>query len=166
MIQDAQDLLATTLAASASFRTFVGAGNATVALERIHHDYLPDPDSDVYTLEELQDIRPCALIFTVPDSGWSYDRDAAGTNNWAARGELVCVLMRDTPTGETNSDVDVSMRETAGNIVSDLVDLSEQGGYLASTGFTCNGPYRTEPGELQELGDRQAFEIMIRWGNR
>lgn len=178
-IQAAQDLLATTLADSATFRTFANAaGTRAAALTRIHHDYIPDRTNgaDAYTPEELAAIRPCALIFTVPDAGYHYERDAAGTNNWAARGELVVVLMRDHPTTTVDglvvavesSTADVAMRNIAGGVVSELVDMSEDssGEYLACTGFTCSGPYRTAPEDLGELGDRQAFEIHIRWGNR
>jgi hypothetical protein len=178
-IQAAQDLLATTLADSATFRTFAnGAATRAAALARIHHDYIPDKENgvDAYTPEELSAIRPCALIFTVPDAGYHYDRDAAGTNNWAARGELVCVLTRDHPVETVDgqerpvesSTADVAMREIAGGIISDLVEMSEDssGDYLAATGFTCSGPYRTAPEDIDELGERQAFEIHIRWGNR
>lgn len=166
MIQEIQDLLASTLAACASFQTFVGEVDASAAALRIHHDYIPDPDGDAYTPEELAEIRPCALIYTLPDNGFTTKRDSAGTNNWGSSGRLVCVLMRDTPSEQSRSDVDVDMREAAGDIMADLVDASETAGRLAITGLTASGPYRTEPDQISELGDRQAFEIHIEWGNR
>lgn len=167
MIQEAQDILATTLAASTSFRTFVSAEDATEALAKIYHDYLPEPEGDTYTADELSEIRPCALIYVQPNNGFEWNKDSAGGNNcWAGSGRLVCILFRDTPSGMTTSEADVDMREIAGEILADIRDLSETAGYLSATRFAGNGPFRTEHDELQELGDRQAFELYIDWGNR
>lgn len=165
MIQEAQDLLKTTLASCAAFQTFTGTANSTNAALRIHHDYLPDPDDDTYTEAELAGIRPCALIYTEPNNGWTYRRDAAGTNNWGASGRLIIVLMRDFPANTEASAADVAMRGLAGDIIEDLRDKSETGG-LAATGFSASGPFRTPQEDLAELGDRQAFEITVDWGNR
>lgn len=167
MIQEAQDILATTLAASTTFRTFVDAADATEALTHIFHDYLPEPAGDVYTADELATIRPCALIYVQPNNGFEWAKDSAGgTNCWAGSGRLVCILFRDTPTGMTPSEVDVEMREIAGDILADIRDLSETAGYLSATRFAGNGPFRTEHDQLEDLGDRQAFELYIDWGNR
>lgn len=168
MIQDAQDILETTLANSATFRTFVGAANVAEARQRIHHDYIPDREGEAYTPEELSAIRPCALIYTLPSGGFTTQRDASGTNNWATSGRLVCVLMRDTPESGSNSDVDVGFRTIAGNIMSDIINLSEDAAdsFLAATRIVADGPFRTEESDLDELGDRQAFELIIDWGNR
>ena len=168
MIQEAQDLLATTLAASTTFRTFVGAADPSGALERIYHDYIPEPAGEVYTPDELSDIRPCAMIYTLPANGFEWTKDAAsgGHNCWTGSGRLVCVLMRDFPTDMDASEADVDFREIAGDILADIRDLAETGGYLAATKFSGSGPFRTLPEELSEIGDRQAFELYIDWGNR
>ena len=106
------------------------------------------------------------MIYTQPTEGFTVQRDASGTDCWNASGRLVCVLMRLTPANSTDSAVDVDLREKAGAIMTDLVESSETAGMLAVTKLGGSGPYRTDPSELEELGDRQAFEITMDWGHR
>lgn len=164
MIQDVQALLATTLADCPVFRTFVGAADAAAALLRIHHDAFPPSDSgaDRYTADELEDIRPCAVLFTPDNQGFVTEKDATG-DYWRPRGTLYCWLYRTAPSG-TLSAVAVSFRETVGALLDELQSRSTLASFLATTKIVVNGPFRTPPDEINTLGDQQVYELVIDWG--
>lgn len=166
-IQDIQNLLATTLAACDVFQEFVGAANSTEALERIYHDAFPKPNGDKYTLEELEAIRPCALIFTPDAQGYitEYDSSLAG---WRARGIVYCVLYRTVPTSIQNEpgEVATTFRVIMSNLINELKDKADaiSGGMLAARRMMANGPFRADETQVNELGDEQAYELIIEWG--
>lgn len=171
MIQDVQDLLRTTLANCAEVRSFLGQGTVEGAAARIHNDYWPRPSGDVYVEGDAEVIWPAILIYTQPESGWSIERDSMGnTSNWKAYGELVCIFQQQYPVFEGFPEpfirqMDVDFRSTIGDIIEELISKSETAGYLAATGFTVSGPFRT-PEEDRSGGDWFAMEVIIRWGIR
>lgn len=162
MIQDVQDLLATTLSESEAFQDFVVAANATAAIAKVFHDVMPAPDGDRYTEAELTALRPSALIYTE-----RYEDVYDATDScWRASGRLVCKLRRSTPAIGTDSAKDISFRQIAGYIVQDLKDMCETAGRLASRGIVVEGPFRTHPTEIKAAGDFQEVDMTIDWGLR
>lgn len=172
MIQDAQELLRTSLANCATFQSFVSAADATAALAKIYHDAWPTPESGgpSHTLAEIEALRPSAIVYTEDESGFVVERDAAGGFDCARRngGRLVAVLFRNVPSEDKYAlaKVATDFRTTAGSIVDELMDQSETAGRLAIQRITCSGPYRTKVDNLQAEGDGQAYELLIEWGVR
>lgn len=171
MIQAVQEVMRSTLSASTSFQTMVGAANAAAALARIYHDEIPKPASgqQSHSLVEMIAIRPCAIIYTqVGQGGWRADRDAMGNGCWNYSGTLVVVLMRNVPEADKDdlSKVDTDFRTTVGEIIEDLIDLNETASYLTMDRIDAMGPYRTELKELKAIGDAQSYELVIGWGQR
>lgn len=172
MIQEAQEIARQTLAASAAFQSLVGAGNATDAALRIYHDELPRPASGLseHSLDELNILRPCAIIYTATGpSGFVSVRDAMGdVDCWHNSGTIVIVIMRNVPIADKNdlSLVDTAFRTIAGTIVSELIEISETASYLACDRIEAMGPYRTDIKDLKSIGDAQSYELIVSWGNR
>lgn len=162
MIQDVQDLLATTLSESVAFQDFVSAANAAAALAKVYHDVMPAPAGDRYTEVELAALRPSALIYT---ERYEDVYDATDTC-WRASGRLVCKLRRTTPSTGTDSELDIDFREIAGEIIQDLKDVCETAGRLQSRAILAEGPFRSHPTEQKAAGDYQEFELTIDWGLR
>lgn len=170
--QGAQDILKTTLANSAAFQVFVDADDATEAAQRIYHDAVPLPAAQSYTLDELNELRPYALLFTDPSGGFRSDKVAMGDSSgdcWNSSGTLIMYLVRTVPAaseGATNplSDVDTSFRTIIGNVLADLAEMSETAGMLASRSFLVDGPYRNDPVKQKNEGDEQMAIVTIRWG--
>lgn len=169
-MQAAQNILRISLSDSSAFQTFTGTANATAALAKIYHDELPKPATGrVHTLAEITALRPCAVVFTQTDAGWTIERDAMGEAScWHPSGVLHCLLFRNVPDADKDNlgKVDTDFRTTVGLIVDDLIAMSETAGRLAIDKITTRGPYRTDPKELKSIGDAQVYELIINWGHR
>jgi len=169
MIQDAQDIAKATLAACAAFQSLVDAGDAAEAAEHIYHDSFPTPESGnaEHGRAELTALRPCAIVYTEDNQGFVVRRDAMGMEDcWNATGVIHFVIFRNVPAADVNlpSKVDTDFRTVLGNIVSQMIGLSETAGYLATKQFTVSGPARTPKKELKDIGDAQVAEIVAAWG--
>jgi hypothetical protein len=171
MIQATQEVFRQTLANCAAFQSLVGADDATEALERIYHDQLPKPESGKpeHSKAELTTLRPCAIVYTaMGPGGWISQRDAMGDDCWHNSGIIVCVIMRNVPEEDKEflSLVDTEFRTIAGNILVQLIELSETEENLTCDRIEAMGPYRTDPKELSAVGDAQSFELVVHWGAR
>ena len=169
MIQAAQDIAKTTLAACASFQELVGVDSAVDAAAFIYHDAWPPPISGraEHTRAELAALRPSAIIYTGESQGFTVTRDAAGNDScWNTSGAIHVMLFRNVPAVDKDnpSKVDTDFRTTVGDILEDMLGLSETAGYLAANQFTISGPHRTPVNELKDVGDAQWAEIVVAWG--
>lgn len=166
MIQDIQDLAATTLANCAAFQTFVGAADAAAAANSIYQDALPPPAADKYTLAELIDLRPYGLVYTLDDStGFRFTRVGTGVGCWDAQGVIVIRIERTTPDVEP-AVADASLRTLMGDLVTQIADQCEIAGRLAATSISAMGPHRIADEDVQEQGDLQWFDLHVRWGEQ
>lgn len=173
MIDDSQELMRKSIAASATFRTLVGAANQSEALERVYGDELPKPtNSTRHSLLELQELRPCAVVWIPSNNGWQVERNAAGDvasgDCWHSSGMLECAILRNVPEVDKNdpAKVDKDFRVTIGDIVSDLIASSETADRLACHKITVMGPYRTALDEMLAIGDAQSYNLQVEWGHR
>lgn len=168
MIQGVQEIARQTLANCDSFQSLVSASTASRAAEMIYHDAWPKPQSGLpeHTLAEIQALRPCAIVYTEDDRGFVANRDASADICWHISGIIHIVIFRNVPVIDVNdpSNVDVDFRTIIGNILSDLINLSETAGMLASRRITFEGPWRTDVKDLKSVGDAQAAKLIIEWG--
>jgi hypothetical protein len=160
--------LRTTLAACDAFQSFVDAADADAALLRIHEDgVLPPDDMKEFRVEELNALRPYAIIWT---ETIRFDADAFGVGNeFGGSGSMLIHLAENAPDGVTQASIEVThqMTNDLGDIMDDLMDLAGTPGYLDITAMT--------PKELPGWGGEAdaagqglyiAADLAVDWGSQ
>ena len=165
----AEDYLADTLAAVSAFQTLVGAASAAEAKESIYNDALPAPAADggEYTLAELQDYHPYALVETDPEGGYQMDFASIGgdgTHEYRDSGKLILRIVRLIDTAGEIEDDERTFKNTIGQILDGLWGLAGQAGYLAITAIRVVGWHRFHPNDEPALGDAQGVKVEVHWG--
>lgn len=180
-----QRLLALTLADCTEFRNLVGATDHASAFARIWHESLPAPagGAERYSLDELEEYRPYAMVFTADLEGATGMRQATGPGGWADRGVLRVQLEISTPEDLKDSPtlVDHFIKQTVGRIIKcppdetsgtfvGLEDLAhttnEVDGYsyLAADQVLFRGYHRSARQDQPTQGDCLYAWLEIRYG--
>lgn len=180
-----QRLLALTLADCTEFRNLVVATDHASAFARIWHESLPAPaeGAERYSLDELEEYRPYAMIFTADMEGATGMRQATGPGGWADRGVLRVQLEISTPVDLKHSPilVDHFIKQTIGRIIKrppdessatfvGLEDLAhttnEAGGYsyLAADQVLFRGYHRSALVDQPMQGDCLYAWLELRYG--
>lgn len=166
-LMKAQDNLRTLLSNVGAFQTWVGAANATEALDHIYHSALPPPaNGNVHTLAELQGYRPYALIGTSPDEGYIWEIESVGSGNFGLeRGTLMVLLVQDVPSliAADPSAVDVAFLTTIGDIIDGLVNDNGVDAFFNFNRIAMSGPERAHEDEAVNLGDFEEAQLLIEW---
>lgn len=164
-LSKADDRLIQSLADADAFRTWCGAADQAEALEHIHQDGLPSPAAATYTPEELNTYRPLAICWTEPDGGFHVEQDSVGSGSWQFRdgGRVTAYLEQEAPDLEPGP-LARTVKNSIGSIVSDLMDLAGDAGYLAIKRLTVYGPYRSHLLEETAQDDSMGFYFDILWG--
>lgn len=163
----AEENLKATLAGCARFREWaLNAPDATAAGLRVYIDDLPDPpgDADSYSAEQLQGLRPFAIIRT--DGRGGYSKAKVATLGYAEAGKLQ-IWFEENVTQSDASDVmllERKFKNTLGVILDQLLNLAYQPGYLAIDLITFNGPYRCSENEGTGEGDHHFAVFDIQYG--
>ena len=161
----AQELLRTSLADCAAFRTWCGAADAAAALLRIHHEAVTPPATDAeYTAAELAALRPHAIVWTVKHR---WRQNAAGTHFETERGgQLQARLVQTVDPAIATDEGEIGRRfmNAVGTIVDQLFDLAGTAGYLAIIDVEMDSPLRTHPDAVRDLGDVVMVDLNIDWG--
>lgn len=165
----AQDNARKTLGDVTAFRTWAGAANQAEALARIYHDGLPPPaDREAYTKDELELYRPCALIWTDPDNGFSTEILSTSGDSFdaVAFGKIVISLEENVPAdiADDLAEVDIRFKNSVGQIVDGLWDLFGKAGYLACLKMDLDGPQRVRPDNEPDQGDWMIAILTLHWG--
>ncbi len=170
----AQENLRQMLAAVPAVQTWLGATDpdtaVATALLRIYHEGFPSPAAgqDAHTADDLKTIRPCAVVYTDEDRGFSQVMEAVGhTFEFQERGKLKLRLYQNCPDSlgdEPTSDANLLWKNTIGAIIDGLCALSGQPGYLAFHALHVDaGPYWGHPKEVPTQGVWQGVEISLEW---
>lgn len=162
----AEHYAAEMLAASAAFRTLVGAANAAAARQRIYFDALPPPEGDqaVFSADELARYRPFAIVFTPSENSYRRVREATGT--YVESGQIGIHLEANVP-GNLGSDDGPLMRSwknTVGQILDDLEALAYEAGYLAVNTFEVLVLAREAEDAIPANGDNVFAMLRLTWG--
>lgn len=159
----AQGYLRASLAASATFRTWVGASGASVnaqALARVHYDRFPEPaDGGTYTVDELEKFRPCAIIWSAPFAVFT-------DNEQLSDGTLGIKLMQDVErdTEDNPHELSVRLQNVIGGILTDMRALSGSAGYLGFSKALLVEPWsRSDPDDVVGGGDVLTCELSVEW---
>lgn len=145
-------MLRTMLSESAVFQAWVGAGDATEAL-----------DSILYV--EKKDLqRPFAVIDIGED--WESEQIAAGLRgSFVNSGQLLLFFEADVAEGATDGDALIDFLDPVGGVIQDIQVLSGQGGYISIHSIIMSEPPdRADDNEDPPEGDHYNIEFTITWG--
>lgn len=168
-ISVAEDLLASTIAASARFQTLVGAASAAAAKERIHFDTFPQPAKDnTHSLAELQLLRPCAIVYMDEESGLAFVHDASGVNhNFNFTSGLLKFSIEDNVPSRYADNPSEAMRyfkNYIGVIVQEMGTYAGVAGYLAIERLTVRAIGRSHEDLIPTYGDYLCARFEVAWG--
>lgn len=168
-VMGAQENLRKTLADVLAFREFASVADRDGALARIHHGALPPPQDPErgYTRVELQALRPCAILYTAERDGFTYEQVATSEGfDFGEQGNLVIELEREVPSeiALDLAEVDVDFLNQVGAVMRGLIDLFGRDTYLLGRSLSlAEGPYRSHPDDVPEVGDWQLAILNVTW---
>lgn len=164
----AQEAARRTLAACASWQAAVGTDNAETAINRIYHDALPPAASgEEYTREELEGLRPFALVWTDSEGGFTKPAIGAGTGRaFGERGRIVIRIEAGIPEeiAHNPAKIEIRFKNLIGCILDELGDLARRENFLDIESMTLTGPMRSDADAVETQGDFQLADISIDWG--
>jgi hypothetical protein len=166
----AREHLLAMLAASATFRTWVGATGddeaalSAAAAKSIWYESLPMPDSgNTYSDAEIDEYWPYALIAT---EDYAARRVANATYEDGGVFLIQLVGLADDADNDPN-ETTVLFENIAAKIVEELAALSEQAGYLEISDLRIvGGPVRAQPEDIAAGGrDEMTLNVRVQWGS-
>lgn len=165
----AVDNLRVTLADSAAFRTWSGTSTQAAALARIYYESLPPPtDKNEHTLVELTALRPCALVWTEPTSGFTLRHDSQGSSfGYNESGVMMIRFLQTVDPAIVADAAEIARRflNAIGTILDELAASAGVAGYIASEELELEfGPYRGEVDERATQGDYIGCDVKVTWG--
>ena len=172
-----QEYLKDTLKDAAAFQTWTGAADADTAAERIYLFMLPEPelDSDIdverldeYPREQLEALRPFALIFVPEDERERTELVAVGSSfEFSHGGRLHVRFEQNAPDGidDLNRESHQAFYEAIRDVLADMDDLAGTPGYLAYTSHEIVEPAHWEsPEGTSGKGLHQVMVVTFEWG--
>lgn len=164
-LSTAEEMVRDALAASARFLSWSGAANASEAkAERIHVGDLPAPGdgSDAYSIDELNDYRPYALVF-IPEQGLTWIRQAEPASYAPGTVRVGVQFHQDTPSGRNHSYVYRQFSNDIGIIISEALDYASMDAAMATLDTP---PTRSHWKDYEERGDYLFALVTFTLGNR
>lgn len=167
----AEHLLAQTLANCTQWQTDTDSDDATEALEHIYfHSLPPSDDGDTFSADELSELRPYAIISTLPlKGGYAWRRIAA--EGWDDSGMLLLTLEYNIPDELIFDNQAISrwfenrwgaiLRGASGT---SLTDLAHTPGYLAANSVELEIQLRGNEKLDETQGDFMLATFMVGWG--
>ncbi|MEM9588513.1 MAG: hypothetical protein AAGA03_14610 [Planctomycetota bacterium] len=172
VIQCVQDSLRELIADCHAWQNWQGnTWTREQALAHLYHDALPPPPpkQEAYTIQQLEKLRPFAIISTQAFDGYQVDIDAEF--DFRASGSLHLCIEQDRPADldKDPAEVDRQAKENIGKLIySDdpatpgIVNLAQN--RMRLTRISVSGPLLPDPEELKEYGDRcQWIQLAINW---
>lgn len=172
----AEDSLATALPQLTAWQTLTGTtGDATAAAAFVLIDELRDPArGDVYTLDELRELKHYAIIYSASENGYLLVPQNALGDGWLASGTLVLEIHRLVTELEEHAEIDQATSEKAtdrtlkncgGDLIEQLIDYwVAHGGPRVQSVAVKEGPWHTHPDVREDFGHWQGLVILIEWG--
>lgn len=160
-----QEYLRVTLADSATFRTWVGAATQAAALAKIHHEALPPGAGPEHTLAELQAARPCVIVWTRPEDGFTRIMDAVNPpNQYSQVGSLMARFLDDVTASQGEAEIAIQFKNRLGVVLDEMGELAGLPGYLNIIRMSLVlGPWRTPPGEALRQGEYIGADVRFDW---
>lgn len=151
--------LRTMLSECASFQTWVGAEDATEALESIFYVALPRASVS----------RPFALVSSYPVEGWGMGLAAQGSGGvFRKRGQLF-LLIEDAVAAEnldSKADAEIVFLNNLGSVMADMEVKLQSAGNL--TGMDVELIELRGPDEMEAEGEEASYQAIfgVAWGFR
>jgi len=144
-------------------------GNERSSLARIHTDALPPPpdEAEAYNREQVEGLRPYALLWLAADGGFRRHIVAKDTRNrFSDSGEVrvkICATVPSELAGDP-AEADRQFKNSIGTIINQLCDLAGQAGYLDFTELELTaGPWRNGDEEALAEGDVIGCDMSLLW---
>lgn len=162
--------LRTLVAASGAFQSWTETSDADAAKERI---FLvgPPPEAAEYTLQELQALRPFAVVdLWTPRQGYGgqpYRTEREGHNAFQEAGKLTLDLIDDVIDEEAGDFASSKIRflNRVGGVISDLVATQGQDVYLSVHAIELyQGPILSDEEKVDEQGRFWRAQFLVHWG--
>jgi hypothetical protein len=149
----------TLLSNSSNFQSWVGAADATEALNSIYLVAIDEP---------IASKRPFALVRQTQPGSVRHEAIAGGSvQQFLDSGALEVLFEAAVASGNAASHVDAEMAFTndIGAFFSDMEALAGSGAYLTMTAWNiAAGPARAHPDESESEGDYYQMLIRVEWG--
>jgi hypothetical protein len=167
----AEDYLAQSLANSAQWQTDTDSADAAEALTHIYFTSLPpSDDGDTFSREELDELRPFAIISTVPMRG-GYSWRRIGAEAWDDSGQLMLTFEYNVPDSMADDNQAIVRwfenrwgKVLRGSSGASLTELAHQGGYLAINQIDLDLQGRANEKFYETQGDFMLASFTVSWG--
>lgn len=141
---------------SATFQTWVGAANETLALARVFTvAALPYDDAGEYDIATIVALRPYVLINLHSRQGFRYSRDS--NDSFIDHGQLTIHFEANISAGTNASnyqDVITTFTNNVGKTLSEIVAQANAGGSLLIQEIQSITPFaRADPKLIKSMGD-------------
>lgn len=174
-IATVEERLATSLATCHYFRELVDAVDVSEALESIHYDVLEPPENkETYTTEELDDLRPFAVISTEPEAGCVFGHDATSSSfRFSQSGVLWLHLEKAIDVDDLGNPAEYlrKWKNELGQIIKSgdgnqpgLLELAGVASYLAIRRVHLLGPFVGDENDEPGKGNYVWASLRIEWG--
>ena len=163
----AMDSLRTLISESATFRTWVNKATPALAKADIHLVGLPDPaKSSGYELDEIQDLRPFALLgFPAAGGGLTASRIGDGTQlTFNESGLLMMAFVDNIDPADSHEDAAFKFLNNVGGTFNDMVALAGSNGFLWASTLEMVEVWRSDPDDRSTMGDFYWASINVSWG--
>lgn len=157
--------MAASLANCDEWQDWTGANNATQAASRVFQESPTAPRySDTYSLDELQSLRPYAVIETPDDGAFRMAFTARGTT--IESGALLIFIQADVPEAiaDQPDEIALRIRNRIGTLAQELMANRETAGYLAINSIEVIDISRTPKNEHARIGDAIDVQLRVEWG--
>lgn len=150
----AMDNLRALVAASTTFRTWVGAADVAAALNRIYAVAVDTPT------------RPFALVtYAVPADAQMTAVAGGARHHFLDSGSLMLLFEQAVTAGTSHADAEVGFFNTVDAIISEMTALAASGTYFAPNSFVVeHGPVRSHPDEDESAGDYYQMAFRVSYG--
>lgn len=160
VVAHTKERLRATLASCQSVKDWSRNGTPSIYI-----DIMPYPPSgrDEFTREELIELRPFILIYTLPIT---YHLDAS-PGAYHPNGSMVAVFEQNTPEGDySGEELDRLFDNFIGLVIRDITEKARQSenGWVYPHRITTDGPERANAQQAIAEGDCQRYYLEFEWG--
>ncbi|HEX8914416.1 MAG TPA: hypothetical protein VF796_18860 [Humisphaera sp.] len=154
------------IAASATWRAWVGAASAADAAMSVYPVGLPPPPGRAsFSREDLRELRPFAVV-NVGGRGEQFAFRRAALGQFVPGGTVLVgfedeVLVED---GRNFADHTYEFLNRVGAVVAEALEAGEGGGFPVIQAARVSSPYRAKPEEVAARGDYLACGVAFDFG--
>jgi hypothetical protein len=169
LLSKPKSYLAAQLAACAKWQELCAINGAAAS---IYFDALPPPpdQAECYTAEQLTALRPLCVIYSDENTGLVLDHQSHGPLGFGYQDSgVVKGYLEIAVDPQLADDAQQAVRvfeNDIGQVLTELLALAGQAGYLAISRATFTGPMRNHADARADEGDYFQLHFTFEWGRR